>query len=174
MTEFILPTSMPESDPDALLAIDVSRQILQGEWSAVDALLADDFRYNGDLGDVYDRDQYVGFMQAMRAAMSDMTMELTHVVSSGGLVSSRFITRARNTGKFMGAPATKKQVEVRGVFIRRVVDGRIAEEWQATDLPWLMTQMGFGTRMGHPVASGLLHRKPPTPERTHRPAERAR
>ena len=137
MTEFILPTSMPESDPDALLAVDVSRQILQGEWSAVDALLADDFRYNGDLGDVYDRDQYVGFMQAMRAAMSDMTMELTHVVSSGGLVSSRFITRARNTGKFMGAPATKKQVEVRGVFIRRV-------------------------------------RKSPTPERTDRPAERAR
>ena len=153
------------SHPDIDAALAVSRAILNGEWNKLATLLAPDFKYHGDLGDVYDRDQYIGFMQAMKGAMSDMNMEFTHAVTTDGLVSIRFITTARQTGKFMGAPATGKNVEVRGIFMRRVVDGVVQEEWQATDLLWLMTQMGFGTLMGYAVAAGLLKKKNPAPQR---------
>ena len=54
---------------------------------------------------------------------------------------------------------------VRGIFIRRVVDGIVQEEWQATDLLWLMTQMGFGTLCGYAVAGGLLKKKNAPPAR---------
>lgn len=150
---------------NADIALGVSRAILGGDWAALDGLLAPDFRYNGDLGEPYTRDQYIGFMQAMKGAMSDMTMEFTHVVSQGDLVSIRFVTRARQTGKFMGAPATKKNVEIRGIFMRRIADGKVVEEWQATDLLWMMTQMGFGTLMGYAVAAGLLKKSAPIPAR---------
>lgn len=115
------------------------------------------------LGQLGDAD--LGVMQAMKGAMSDMNMEFTHAVTSDGFVSIRFITTARQTGKFMGAPATGKNVEVRGIFIRRVVDGIVQEEWQATDLLWLMTQMGFGTLCGYAVAGGLLKKKNAPPAR---------
>lgn len=152
-------------DQDAQTALAVSAAILNADWTKLDDMLGADFRYNGDLGEPYSRDEYIGFMQAMKSAMSDMTMEFTHVVSSGGVVSVRFITRARQTGKFMGAPATNKQVEIRGIFMRRVEGGKVVEEWQATDLLWMMTQMGFGTLMGYSIAAGLLHKSSPIPAR---------
>jgi len=152
-------------DQDTEIALAVSKSILNDDWAALDGLLADDFRYNGDLGEPYSRDEYIGFMQAMRGAMSDMTMDFTHVVSSGGLVSIRFVTKARQTGKFMGAPATKKNLEIRGIFMRRVENGKVVEEWQSTDLLWMMTQMGFGSLMGYTIAAGLLHKSAPIPAR---------
>jgi steroid delta-isomerase-like uncharacterized protein len=152
-------------DQDARSALGVSTAILDGDWARLDTLLAPTFTYDGDLGTPYSRDEYIGFMQAMKAAMSDMTMDFTHVVSQGGLVSVRFVTHARQTGKFMGAPATKKDVEIRGVFVRRVADGLVQQEWQATDLLWLMTQMGFGTLLGYSVAAGLLKKPAAIPAR---------
>ncbi len=156
-------TTTPQTTTD--VALGVSKAILAGDWAALDGLLAADFRYHGDLGDPYSRDEYIGFMQAMKGAMSDMTMDFTHIVADGDLVSIRFVTRARQTGKFMGAPATKKNVEIRGIFMRRVVDGTVVEEWQATDLLWLMTQMGFGTLAGYAIAAGMLHKKTAIPAR---------
>ncbi len=50
--------------------------------------------------------------------------------------------------------------------MRRVVDGTIAQEWQATDLLWMMTQMGFGTLLGYTIAGGLLKKETPIPART--------
>lgn len=104
-------------------------------------------------------------MQAMKSSLSDMTMDFTHVVCEGDLVSVRFVTKVRQTGKFMGAPATKKQVEVRGIFMRKVVDGKVVSEWQSTDLLCMMTQMGFGTLMGYSIAAGLLQKSSPIPAR---------
>ena len=152
-------------DANVEAALGVSRAILAADWAKLDGLLAPDFRYNGDLGTPYTRDEYIGFMQAMKGAMSDMAMDFTHVVSEGDMVAIRFVTTARQTGKFMGAPATKKNLEIRGIFMRRVVDGLVVEEWQATDLLWMMTQMGFGTLMGYSVAAGLLHKSTAIPAR---------
>ena len=152
-------------DSDAQTALGVSTAILAGDWATLDSLLAPAFTYDGDLGTPYSRDEYIGFMQAMKGAMSDMTMDFTHVVSQGGVVSVRFVTHARQTGKFMGAPATGKSVEIRGVFMRRVADGLVQQEWQATDLLWLMTQMGLGTLLGYSVAAGLLKRQTTIPAR---------
>jgi hypothetical protein len=40
------------------------------------------------------------------------------------------VTRALQTGKFMGAPATRKNVEIRGIFMRRVAGGKVVEEFR--------------------------------------------
>lgn len=153
------------ADQNIEIALGVSSSILNADWKRLDALLSPKFAYNGDLGTPYTRDQYIGFMQAMKGAMSDMKMDFTHIVCQGDLVSIRFVTTARQTGKFMGAPATKKKVEVRGIFMRRVANGQVAEEWQATDLLWMMTQMGFGTLMGYAIGVGLLGKSAPIPPR---------
>ena len=147
------------------VALSVSKAILSADWKKLDGLLDPDFTYDGDLGTPYSRDEYIGFMQAMKSSLSDMTMDFTHVVCEGDLVSIRFVTKARQTGKFMGAPATKKQVEVRGIFMRKVINGKVVAEWQSTDLLWMMTQMGFGTLMGYSIAAGLLHKSSPIPAR---------
>ena len=146
------------------IALAVSRSILKGDWNTLDSLLDDGFTYTGD-GFVFSKDEYMGFMQDMKAAMDNMNMEFPHVLADGDLVSIRFVTTAKNTGKFMGAPASKKNVTVHGIFIRKIQGNKVMQEWQTTDLLGLMTQMGFGALFGYAVGVGLFKAKPKPPVR---------
>ncbi len=146
------------------VALGVSRAILNGHWTELDSLLAEDFTYTGD-GMVFNKDQYIGFMQDLKTAMANMKMEFTHVLAEDDMVSIRFITTAKNIGKFMGAPASNKEVTVNGILMRKIKDGKVAQEWQTTDLLGLMTQMGFGTLFGYAVGVGLFKTKSPSPVR---------
>jgi predicted ester cyclase len=154
----------PDLEKNKRIALSVSRAILNGEWDTLDSLLDAGFTYTGDSA-VYTRDEYIGFMQALKDAMADMTMDFTHVVADGDLVSIRFVTKAKNVGKFMGAPATRKNVVITGQFTRRIQGDRVMQEWQTTDLLGLMTQMGFGTLLGYTIAAGLLGKQSPPPPR---------
>lgn len=153
-----------ESERKKEVALSVSRSILSGDWRKLDGLLDGGFTYTGDSA-IYTRDEYFGFMQALKDAMGGMTMEFTHVICEGDLVSIRFVTRAKNVGKFMGAPATKKDVVITGIFVRRVEGEKVVQEWQTTDLLGLMTQMGFGTLLGYTIAAGLLKKESRPPAR---------
>lgn len=151
-----------QSTKDAALA--VSLAIQNDEWDTLDGLLADGFTYSGD-GLVFNKDEYIGFMQDMKSAFSGMKMEFKHVLVDGEFVTIHFSSKAKNVGKFMGAPATKKNIEVNGTLIRQMRNGIAIQEWQTTDLLGLMTQMGFGALFGYAVAIGLFKVKPKKPVR---------
>lgn len=128
-------------------ALAVSQAILEARWADLDNLLDDDFIYTGEgTNDMtYTKDEYIGFMQDMRGALSNFEMILTHVVVDGNLVSARFISNVVNTGKFMGAPANEKNLSINGTFTREVRDGKVMNEWQTTDLLGTMKQIGGGS-----------------------------
>ena len=105
-------TVIDENKSDnAQTAISVSRSILEGNWNKLDSLLDDGFTYTGD-GYVFTKDQYIGFMQEMRAAFSNFEMILEKTISEDDMVSIRFSSKVINTGKFMGAPANNKDLIV--------------------------------------------------------------
>lgn len=132
----------------AQTAYSVSRAILEGNWEKLDALLHDDFTYTGD-GFVFTKDQYIGFMQDMRGAFSNFEMILEKTIMENDMVSIRFSSKVINTGKFMGAPNNNKNIVVSGIFMRKIKDGKIAQEWQTTDLLGTMNQIGFGAMFGY-------------------------
>jgi predicted ester cyclase len=145
-------------------ALAVSLAILEARWNDLDNLLDDNFTYTGD-GFVFTKDEYIGFMQDMKAAFSDLKMEFPHIVVDGDTASIRFISTAVNTGKFMGAPANKKHLEINGIFIRKVKDGKVMQEWQTTDLLGVMKQIGFGALFGYSLFVGLFNVQQPRPVR---------
>jgi predicted ester cyclase len=145
-------------------AIAVSRAILEADWKKLDDLLDVNFTYTGD-GYVFTKDQYIGFMQDMRSAFSDFEMTLDKAVVENDLVSIKFISRAVNTGKFMGAPANKKHLEVNGIFMRKIKDGKVMQEWQTTDLLGTMTQIGGGSLFFYSVFVGGFNVKTKPPVR---------
>ena len=134
----------------AKTATAVSRSILEGNWSQLDSLLDDKFTYTGD-GYVFTKDQYIGFMQDMRAAFSDFEMILEKTIVEDDFVSIRFTSKVVNTGKFMGAPANKKHLNITGIFMRKIANGKVMQEWQTTDLLGAMSQIGFGATFGYSV-----------------------
>lgn len=152
----------PEQTKDSALAVSLSIQ--DNDWQKLDSLLAPGFTYSGD-GLSFSCDEYIGFMQDMKDAFSGMKMTFEHVLVDGEFVTIQFTSRAKNVGKFMGAPASKKDIEVRGTLIRQMRNGIAIQEWQTTDLLGVMTQMGFGALFGYSIAVGLFKAAPKKPVR---------
>lgn len=131
-------------------AYSVSRSILEGDWALLDTLLDQNFTYTGD-GYVFTKDQYIGFMQEMRAAFSNFEMILEKTITENNMVAIRFSSKVINTGKFMGAPNNNKNIVVNGIFMRKIQDGKVMQEWQTTDLLGTMNQIGFGAMFGYSI-----------------------
>ena len=140
------------------VALSVSKAILNGEWDKLDGILSSDFTYTGD-GMLLNKAQYVEFMKGMRAAFSDMNFEFSHIVSEGDVVSIRFVVTAKHTGSFMGGAATNKNLKFSGIFMRKVKGDQVVQEWQATDLLGMMTQMGAGTLLGYTIFGVMFKKK---------------
>ena len=140
------------------VALSVSKAILNGEWDKLSGILSDDFTYTGD-GMFFNKQEYINFMKGMKAAFSNMNMEFTHVVSEDEKVSIRFITTCKHTGNFMGAPATNRNLNIGGIFIRKVQSNKVVQEWQTTDLLGTMSQMGFGTLLAYAIFNVLFKPK---------------
>jgi len=62
-------------------------------------------------------------------------------VVEGDRVASRIRMRGTHSGDFMGMAPTGKTVEVSGMRMDRVENGRIAEHWAVIDLLGLMRQI---------------------------------
>jgi predicted ester cyclase len=65
------------------------------------------------------------------------------VVAEDDMVVVQYTGRDTNTDSGNGIPITGKRVEVTGVTIFRISDGKIAEEWNESDMLGLMSQLGL-------------------------------
>lgn len=134
----------------AQTAYAVSRAILEGNWEKLDSLLDTNFTYIGD-GYQFTKDEYIAFMQDMRGAFSNFEMTLDKTIVENDFISIRFTSKVINTGSFMGSPANRKNLNVTGIFQRKVANGKVLQEWQTTDLLGVMSQIGFGATFGYAV-----------------------
>lgn len=150
MNKATLTVTEENTSANPQTAYSVSRSILEGNWAKLDSLLDNNFTYTGD-GYVFTKDQYIGFMQEMRAAFSNFQMILEKTITENEMVSIRFSSKVINTGKFMGSPANNKNLVVSGIFMRKIQNGKVMQEWQTTDLLGTMNQIGFGAMFGYSV-----------------------
>jgi hypothetical protein len=94
----VLKINNPQnSNNETTTAIAVSKSILEANWAKLDELLDEKFTYTGD-GYIFSKDEYIGFMQDMRAAFSNFEMVLDKSVQQDNLVSIKLISYAVNTG----------------------------------------------------------------------------
>jgi steroid delta-isomerase-like uncharacterized protein len=64
------------------------------------------------------------------------------MVAEGQKVVTRFVWTGTHRGVFLGIPATGKSVEVKGVVIDLLEDGRMSESRILMDTMGLMQQLG--------------------------------
>ena len=77
--------------------------------------------------------------------ITDTRVEVVDQVAEGDKVVTRWRMRGRPTGTIEEMPhvvPTGNEVEVTGVHIHRIRDGKIVEVWAVDDLLGLMQQMG--------------------------------
>ena len=72
-------------------------------------------------------------LEAVKKTYPDYTMEIIRQFEDGETVISEFIMRGTHKGKFIGIVPTNKVIEMTGVDIDKVVNGKIVEHGGAVN-----------------------------------------
>lgn len=87
----------------------------------------------------------VGIKQASgvyRTAFPDAKVIIEDLIAEKDEVVIRWTGRGLHKGEFLGIPPSGRPVEMRGISIFRVVNGKIAEQWSELNLFDIMQQIG--------------------------------
>jgi steroid delta-isomerase-like uncharacterized protein len=76
------------------------------------------------------------------SAYSDGRINVHEQVAEGDLVVTRWTGTGTHDGELMGMPPTGKWVEIDGITIDRIADGKIVESWTCFDTLGMMQQLG--------------------------------
>jgi steroid delta-isomerase-like uncharacterized protein len=82
-------------------------------------------------------------LKGWHQAFPDVVVVPEKLIAEDDLVTIYWVARGTNTGTGNGLPATGKKVELAGITIWRLVDGKIKEEWSAFDQLSMMQQLGL-------------------------------
>ena len=88
---------------------------------------------------------YAGWRQThgmFLEAFPDQTLSIEDQFAEGNEVVTRWTFSGTHQGPLMGIPATGKRVELQGISIDRVEDGKVVEHWAQMDQVSLMQQLG--------------------------------
>ena len=111
------------------------------DWDAVRELVAEDYVHHSGDAESHDVEFFVAGAMGLRAAFPDVRVEIRDMVAEDDRVAVRWVARATHTGSLFGEMATGRPVEVDGATIYRVVDDRIAEDWEVMNEGALRDQL---------------------------------
>ena len=81
--------------------------------------------------------------QIMLAGFPDYQTTIDELIAEGDKVVARITMTGTHTGSFMGVPPTGRFISFTGIYIARVVNGKIVEHWGEEDGVGLLQQMGI-------------------------------
>lgn len=112
------------------------KEVERGNVAVIDQLLAPDFVDRSLLpGQQPGRQGYKQGLSEDHAAFSNLSITIEDQIAEGDKVVTRFTWRGtHDKGKIMGKPPTGKKLESTAIFVHRISEGKIKEEWSASDL----------------------------------------
>jgi predicted ester cyclase len=109
----------------------VEEVINRGRTDLITELVAADYIFHCPDGDLYGPLGARLNVEELRVAIPDLHMDLTELVGEGDLVARRFVLRGIHLGPFLELEPTEDDVEIPGIALDRIANGRIAESWVA-------------------------------------------
>jgi steroid delta-isomerase-like uncharacterized protein len=113
-----------------------------GRFELAEQLYAKDFINHG-IHSTANLEEDQAALKGWHQAFPDFVIVPEKFIAEDDLVTIYWVARGTNTGTGNGLPATGKKVELAGITIWRIVDGRINEEWSAFDQLSMMQQLGL-------------------------------
>jgi predicted ester cyclase len=87
-----------------------------------------------------------GFKEMMRGllgAFPDLRLTIEDQIVSGDKVARRWTAEGTNSGPFGPVAATGRRVQIGGLILDRVVDGKVVERWEQWDQMAMLQQLGL-------------------------------
>jgi steroid delta-isomerase-like uncharacterized protein len=82
------------------------------------------------------------FFQKFRAAFPDIEVAIEDTISEGDKVAARCVVRGKHQSDSLGFAATQQPMEITGMAMVRVRDGKIVEAWNNFDFMTMFKQLG--------------------------------
>jgi steroid delta-isomerase-like uncharacterized protein len=121
----------------------VEEVINKQNLAAADELVAENFVELDPLpGQAQGREGLKQILAMLFAAFPDLHWTVEEDAAEGEKLWSRFTWRGTHRGDFLGVPATGNQVEVNGVVIDRIVEGKMVDSRILMNELSLMQQLG--------------------------------
>ena len=113
------------------------------EVQACTELLTEDFIINlaGMPFQQHGRQAWRANLEMMLRAFPDLHAEILDAFGEKDRVAVRLMFRGTHRGEFQGVAPTGREVHYDSIELYRVADGRLAEEWIASDIATLMHQI---------------------------------
>jgi steroid delta-isomerase-like uncharacterized protein len=89
------------------------------------------------------REDAVESVKMIWKGFPDVTFSIEDIMADGDKTITRYVIRGTHKGEFMGIPATGKKIEVSGIMISRIENGKWVEEWEEMDTMGMMMQLGM-------------------------------
>ena len=151
----LLAQSEPQSTPtiearNKAVAMRVFDEILtQGRFEVADEIYSPDFQNHGAHRTI-DLKTDQDYARAEKKALPDLRIEIERLIAEGDFVAALGTIRGTHTaGGYGGLPPTGTPIEIRGITIWRIVDGKIRDEWSCFD------ELGAYTQLVHHVQGKL-------------------
>ena len=112
----------------------------QGNFDALDEIVTPEYVLHP--GEVRGADGLKEMVQGYRDALSGLKVTIDHQFTDGDFVATRYTVSGTHDGDLMGTPPSGKDVAFTGITVSRCDGGRIAEEWEITDVVGLLGQIG--------------------------------
>src|SRR5580704_18213404 len=150
----VLPDVAAQQAKNKAVAARVFEEIFnQGKFQVADEIYAQDFVNHG-LHRNYDLQEDQAAVHAEKKAFPDLKMTVILMAAEGDLVTVVWVFRGSHTGAgYDGLPPTGVKLELRGITVWRIVDGKIREEW--TEFDQLRAAQQFVTQLKWPLL-GIL------------------
>jgi steroid delta-isomerase-like uncharacterized protein len=105
----------------------------QGRFEVANEIYSPDFQNHGAHRTI-DLKTDQDYARAERKAFPDLRVQVERLIADGDFVAALGTIRGTHTGGgYGGLPATGTPIEIRGITIWRIVDGKIRDEWTAFD-----------------------------------------
>jgi steroid delta-isomerase-like uncharacterized protein len=115
----------------------------QGNTGVIDELVAEEFvEHNPMPGIEGNREGFKQMVAGLHQAFPDFDTQVQDQIADGDKVVERWTAGGTQEGDFMGVPATGKHIEIEGMDISRIEDGKIVEHWTQMDAMAMMQQLG--------------------------------
>jgi steroid delta-isomerase-like uncharacterized protein len=111
----------------------VEEELSRGNLDIVDDLFAPDFLSHTPSKEVHGREEEKRLIASLRNAFPDLRFSIDDQIAEGDKVVTRWTATGTHKGEFVDTPPTGQEVTISGVYIDRVVDGKIKESWVISD-----------------------------------------
>lgn len=107
-------------------------------------ILAPNFKCHiSDVPFPLNREQYLLGIQRIHESFKNLKWTIEDLIAEGDKVVVRVTTRGKHTGNYQGFNISMQKVKFSGIAIRRILKGKIVEEWQTNDQLSLLQQIGL-------------------------------